>query len=65
VKSSPALSPEGKWLAFSLDCESNVDVYVMPAEGGIAKRLTHHPAIDDVEGWTPDRSREHGYLQYG
>jgi tricorn protease len=34
VKSSPALSPDGKWLAFSLDFESNVDVYVMPAEGG-------------------------------
>src|SRR5271165_591622 len=57
VKSSPALSPDGKWLAFSLDYERNVDVYVMPAEGGIAKRLTHHPAIDDVVGWTPDSKR--------
>jgi len=57
VKSSPALSPDGKWLAFSLDYERNVDVYAMPAEGGIAKRLTHHPAIDDVVGWTPDSRR--------
>ena len=57
VKSSPALSPDGKCLAFSLDYERNVDVYVMPAEGGIAKRLTHHPAIDDVVGWTPDSKR--------
>ncbi len=57
VKSSPALSPDGKWLAFSHDYQGNVDVYVMPAEGGIARRLTHHPAIDDVVGWTPDSKR--------
>lgn len=57
VKSSPTLSPDGKWLAFTLDSERNVDVYVMPAEGGLAKRLTHHPAIDDVVGWTPDSKR--------
>jgi tricorn protease len=70
VKSSPALSPDGKWLAFSLDFERNVDVYVMPAEGGIAKRLTHHPAIDDVVGWTPDskqilfRSNRNSYSRF-
>ncbi len=57
VKSSPAFSPDGKWLAFSLDSEGNTDVYVMPAEGGMAKRLTHHPSIDDVVGWTPDSKR--------
>ena len=57
VKSSPSLSPDGKWLAFSLDYEGNVDAYVMPSQGGVAKRLTHHPAIDDVVGWTPDSKR--------
>ena len=57
VKSSPALSPDGKWLAFSLDYEGNVDAYVIPAQGGVARRLTHHPAIDDVVGWTPDSKR--------
>jgi len=57
VKSSPSLSPDGKWLAFSLDYEGNTDVYVMPAQGGVAKRLTYHPSIDDVVGWTPDSKR--------
>jgi tricorn protease len=57
VKSSPMLSPDGKWLAFSLDYEGNVDAYVMPAEGGVAKRLTYHPAVDDVVGWAPDSKR--------
>jgi tricorn protease len=57
VKSSPVLSPDGKWLAFSLDLEGNVDAYVMPADGGVARRLTHHPAVDEVVGWTPDSKR--------
>ena len=57
VKSSPSLSPDGKWLAFSLDLEGNTDVYVMPSQGGVANRLTYHPSIDDVVGWTPDSKR--------
>src|SRR6185437_4828422 len=70
VKSSPSLSPNGQWLAFSLQDEGNVDVYVMPAEGGVAKRLTFHPTIDDVVGWTPDskhilfRSNRNSYSRF-
>src|SRR5262249_22520899 len=32
----------------------NTDVYVMPAAGGIPRRLTYHPNDDAVVGWTPD-----------
>ncbi|HET9742820.1 MAG TPA: PDZ domain-containing protein [Terriglobales bacterium] len=70
VKSSPALSPDGRWFAFSLQDQGNVDVYVMPAEGGVAKRLTYHPTIDDVVGWTPDskhvlfRSNRNSYSRF-
>ncbi|HMC03122.1 MAG TPA: hypothetical protein VKI23_03275, partial [Cellulomonadaceae bacterium] len=32
----------------------NVDVYVVPAEGGEPKRLTWHPGPDTVQGWMPD-----------
>ena len=32
----------------------NIDVYVVPAEGGEPKRLTWHPGADIVQGWTPD-----------
>jgi dipeptidyl aminopeptidase/acylaminoacyl peptidase len=36
---NPKLSPDGKWVAFSGEYGGNVDVYVVPAEGGEPKRL--------------------------
>jgi len=39
--SHPALSRDGKWLAFSGRDEGSLEVYVMPAEGGEAQRLTY------------------------
>ncbi|HKI86283.1 MAG TPA: protease, partial [Thermoanaerobaculia bacterium] len=53
-ESSPVFSPDGKWVAFSADVNDNVDVYVIPAEGGQATRLTYHPGQDVAVGWTPD-----------
>jgi len=47
-------SPDGKWIAFSSDRNGNLDVFIIPAEGGIAKQLTFHSADDTVLGWTPD-----------
>jgi len=57
VKSGPKFSPDERWIAFSGDYEGNVDVYIMPSVGGVPRRLTHHPAIDEVVGWTPDSKR--------
>jgi tricorn protease len=34
-----------------------VDVFVIPAAGGVPKRLTWHPSADRVLGWTPDGKR--------
>src|SRR5437879_8965974 len=50
--SNPHFSPDGKWLAFSAEYAGNIDVYVVPAEGGEPKRLTWHPGPDTVQGWT-------------
>src|SRR5262247_4848672 len=50
----PRFSPDGKWIAFSSDRNGNLDVFVIPAEGGTAKQLTFHSADDTVQGWTPD-----------
>jgi tricorn protease len=54
VESSPAFSPDGKWIAFSAQYEGNTDVYVVGAEGGVPKRLTWHPGSDIAQGFTPD-----------
>ena len=51
---NPHFSPDGKWIAFSGEYAGNIDVYVVPAEGGEPKRLTWHPGADSVQGWMPD-----------
>ncbi|MHC4572929.1 MAG: S41 family peptidase, partial [Planctomycetota bacterium] len=49
----PKFSPDGRTIAFSGNYDGNTDVYVMPAEGGTPKRLTHHPEADLVVEWYP------------
>jgi tricorn protease len=49
----PALSPDGKSVAFSADYEGPLEVYVMPVEGGLPQRLTWDGERARVEGWTP------------
>jgi dipeptidyl aminopeptidase/acylaminoacyl peptidase len=69
---APAISPDGKWLAFvravreepARDADPRTgkvgrpQVWVMPVDGGEARRLTDHPL--GVEGplvWSPDSAR--------
>jgi Tol biopolymer transport system component len=44
-------------LAFEREVAGNVDIYVIPAGGGTERRLTGHPAGDDLPRWTPDGTR--------
>lgn len=46
----PRFSPDGKWLAFTGQYDGNTEVYLMPADGGIPKRLTFTATLgrDDV-----------------
>jgi tricorn protease len=46
----PRLSPDGKWLAFTGQYDGNTEVYLMPSEGGVPKRLTYTATLgrDDV-----------------
>ena len=46
----PALSPDGKQIAFSYEG----DIWTMPAEGGLARRLTVHEAYEEQPQWSPD-----------
>jgi tricorn protease len=54
AETSPAISPDGAWVAFSGEYGGNQDVYVVPITGGQPTRLTWHPSGDEVQGWTPD-----------
>src|SRR6185369_1139700 len=36
----PAISPDGRWLAFTASYEGPAEAYVMPLEGGLPTRLT-------------------------
>lgn len=61
----PRFSPDGRWIAFTGEYQGNRDVYVIPAAGGPAKRLTFTSDVVDeaplrwgpnnmVVTWTPD-----------
>jgi len=52
--SRPVFSPDGKEIAFTGNYDGNADVYLIPAGGGTPRRLTYHPAADQVIGWTRD-----------
>ncbi len=49
----PAISPDGKWLAFSAGYEGPTEVYVMPIDGGVPRRCTYEGGNAEVVGWTP------------
>ncbi len=56
TETNPVFSPDGKWVAFSANYDGNVDVYIVPAVGGVPQRLTYHPGGDGVRAFTPDGS---------
>jgi tricorn protease len=50
----PAISPDGKLLAFTARYEGPTEVYVMPWPGGTPRRLTYDAASISHVGWAPD-----------
>ena len=49
----PAISPDGKTIAFSASYEGPNEVYTMPIDGGLPVRRTFEGSDARVVGWTP------------
>src|SRR5206468_1750004 len=58
--SDPALSPDGKWVAFTLrttDLEANkgkFDVWIAAVDGSKLERMTTHDSADTSPRWSSD-----------
>ena len=48
TEDNPYFSPDGSTIAFSAQYHGNNDVFTVPAEGGVPKRLTYHPSPKSV-----------------
>jgi tricorn protease len=52
-ESRPAVSPDGRTLAYSASYEGPMEVYTMPIDGGAPVRRTFEGGAAQVVGWTP------------
>ncbi len=55
--SQPAWSHDGKFLAFSANINSNIDIYILDLNTDNRVRVTGHPAKDMMPSWSPDGSQ--------
>ena len=50
----PAVSPDGKRIAFTASSDGNAEIYVMNSDGSGLLRLTRNSADDRSPAWSPD-----------
>lgn len=53
VEGNPRFSPDGKTIAFEANYDGGSDIYTMPVDGGVAKRMTYHPGNETLSDWNP------------
>lgn len=53
-ETSPRVSPDGNWIAFTGRQYGNGDIYILPSQGGEIKQITHHSGNDEVSSWSWD-----------
>jgi Tol biopolymer transport system component len=53
----PALSPDGRWVAYYRVIDGQRDIWAQPIDGNSAVQLTRHPASDLQPAWSPDGRR--------
>lgn len=54
VDAYPAISPDGRWVAFASRRSGNMDIWLKPVAGGSAIQVTRHRADDTMPTWSPD-----------
>lgn len=53
-ESSPRVSPDGQWIAFTGRQYGNGDIYIIPVKGGEVRPITHHSGNDEMRSWSWD-----------
>ncbi|MEP7322444.1 MAG: S41 family peptidase, partial [Saprospiraceae bacterium] len=53
-ETSPKVSPDGLWLAFTGRQYGNGDIYLMSMRGGEIKQITFHSSNDEMTSWSWD-----------
>ncbi len=48
----PKFSPDGSEIAFVGNYDGDTDIYVIEKDGGLARRVTHHPGTEVLNDWT-------------
>lgn len=57
MEARPTISPDGSQIAFLSDRYGNYDIFVMPEQGGDAKRLTWDSGTDYPYDWNSDGTK--------
>ncbi len=57
TSSHPAISPDGRWVAYYRILEEQRDIWTVSMSGGPSNQLTTHEAPDYHPTWSPDGSR--------
>ena len=53
-ETSPRVSPDGKWIAFTGRQFGNGDIYIIPSQGGEIRQISFHSGNDEVTSWSWD-----------
>lgn len=51
---SPRFSPDGRFVAYDAQVGGNGEIFVVPANGGAARRLTHESSQEILPAWSAD-----------
>jgi tricorn protease len=56
-----SISPDGNWVAYVANYSGTPEVYVIPIQGGLAKRITFENVGVKVHGWSPEAKVLYSY----